>query len=202
MRSKIKISIILNILIVVFEILSLFIAFKNNGISMFMYYTELSNILALLSSSIYLIYIFTNKKINLFISSFKFLSTLCLLITFLVVIFILIPLTGLNSFAEYFKHAMFFHHLICPLLSYITFIYFDDIVINKKYPKLVVSWTLLYGIILTVLNILKKVDGPYPFLRVYEQPIYMSFIWSILIIGFSYVLSTMLMRKILNKNYQ
>ena len=49
--------------------------------------------------------------------------------------------------------------------------------------------TLLYGTITMLLNILRKLNGPYPFLHVYEQPVYMSIIWFIAIIGGSYLIA-------------
>jgi len=43
-----------------------------------------------------------------------------------------------------------------------------------------------------ILNVLKIVEGPYPFLRVYEQPILHSIIWTILILAITYAIALIL----------
>ena len=94
-----------------------------------------------------------------------------------------------------FYQELILHHLICPILSIITFIFFDNIKIEKNNIKYGISFTLIYAFIIIILNILKIVIGPYPFLMVYNQPIYMSIIWFILIVGLSYLISIILIRK-------
>ena len=44
-------------------------------------------------------------------------------------------------------------------------------------------FTIAYAIVFITLNILKVYEGPYPFLMVYKQPVYMSIVWFILIVG-------------------
>ena len=39
---------------------------------------------------------------------------------------------------------------------------------------------------------MRVVEGPYPFLRVYEQPVYMSIIWVIVILGSAYGIAFLL----------
>ena len=43
-----------------------------------------------------------------------------------------------------------------------------------------------------VLNVLKIVEGPYPFLLVYKQPIFHSIIWTILILAMTYAIALIL----------
>ena len=52
--------------------------------------------------------------------------------------------------------------------------------------------TLIYALILMALNLMRVVEGPYPFLRVYEQPVYMSIIWVIVILGSAYGIAFLL----------
>ena len=54
--------------------------------------------------------------------------------------------------------------------------------------------TLIYAIVLIILNILGVVDGPYPFLRVMNQPVYMSFVWFIVIVGGAFFLALLLQK--------
>ena len=43
-----------------------------------------------------------------------------------------------------------------------------------------------YAVILMMLNILWIADGPYPYLRVYEQPVWASVLWGLAILGSTY----------------
>ena len=199
MSKKIKISIILNILIIIFELIGIIKSFNYNKFEMFYYYTECSNILALFSSSLYLVDLLLNKNNIKLVSAFKYLSTLALMITFLVVLFILVPLAGFSNLIFYFTGgAMLYHHLLCPVIAFISLLYFDKIEVNVKFTKYILYFTLLYAFVLIILNIFKIVDGPYPFLRVYNQSIVISIMWFILIIGMTYILS-ILFNKLLTR---
>ena len=52
--------------------------------------------------------------------------------------------------------------------------------------------TIGYAIIALILNFAKLLYGPYPFLHVYEQPVYMSFVWLVVILSMAYVLALIL----------
>ncbi len=42
--------------------------------------------------------------------------------------------------------------------------------------------TLVYGLIMLVLNALRKVDGPYPFFRVHNQPLRATVLWMVVLL--------------------
>ena len=95
-----------------------------------------------------------------------------------------------------FSNELLYHHLLCPLLCIISFIFFDKVETYKIFDNVIAtSVTIFYGIILITLNILKILEGPYPFLKVYNQPIYISIFWIILILGITYIIALVL-RKI------
>ena len=168
--KKRKISLFLNILIIIFEIIGLIITYKKNGRVGIEYYTEDSNIIALLTSSIFVLFLLTNKKIPKFLKQLKYISTICLSVTLLVVIFILAPMYNFNYNFLLFKNELLYHHLLCPILSIITFIFFDEIeTYNLKENIFSLSFTIIYAIVLIILNIVKIVDGPYPFLQIYNH---------------------------------
>ena len=56
-----------------------------------------------------------------------------------------------------------------------------------------VYFTIAYAIVFITLNILKVYEGPYPFLMVYKQPVYMSIIWFILIVGGAFGIGKLIM---------
>ena len=43
--------------------------------------------------------------------------------------------------------------------------------------------TLIYGVVSLYMNYIRAYIGPYPFLYIYIQPVYMTVIWMILIFG-------------------
>ncbi|MBP3765861.1 MAG: hypothetical protein J6G98_01595 [Bacilli bacterium] len=199
--NKKKASLLFNVLIVLFEIIGIIETLKINNKISFEYYTEDSNILALISSTLFVIYLIRNKKIPRWLQIFKYATTICLSITFIVVLFVLGPMYNFNYSFLLFDRALFFQHLVCPILCFITFILFDyikplDIVDNF----IGLIFTLIYSLILIILNLLEVVTGPYPFLMVKEQSISMSIAWSISLFVLSYMIALSL-RVLIKKHY-
>ncbi len=191
---KKKLSITLNILIIIFEIVGFMIAYNETNRICIEYYTEDSNLLALISASLYIVFVMRNKKIPKLLSELKYVSGICLTITFFVVLFILAPIYNYNYYYFLLHGSMLFHHFLCPILFVLTLVCFDKIKVEKNDIKKGIIPTVIYGVIMIILNLLKLIDGPYPFLRVYSQPIYVSFFWLVLIFGLAYGISVMLYR--------
>ncbi|MBQ3325681.1 hypothetical protein IJG79_00825 [Candidatus Saccharibacteria bacterium] len=66
--------------------------------------------------------------------------------------------------------------------------------ITSSDDKYVVLSVILYGVIMIILNLTDIVSGPYPFLRVKDQPVFASILWFIGIISSSYLV-TICLRK-------
>ncbi len=197
---KRKMSIITNVLIVLFEIFALIKLYINNEGLLVEYYTVDSNLLALLSSILLLVYLFRNKKVPSYLRILKYVSVVCLTITFFVVVFVLLPMLDFNYHFILLDGSMFYHHVLCPVLAFITFIWFDDLGKFKKkdyyYP---IIFTLCYAFILIILNYLLIVDGPYPFLRIYKLTILSSILWFAGILFFGYLASKSILKLKINK---
>ena len=179
--NKKKISIGLNLLIIVIEIIGFVLCYRELGINSFIYYTLLSNLFLLVAS---ILYLFKNIIKSRIVDIIKFGSTLSVLITFLVVIFVLGPNKELTYHFLLFEGANFYYHLVCPVLGIITFLFFDDVRISGFRDVLgAFTFTVLYSIVIISLNILKVIVGPYPFLRIYENPIYATLIWIVVLEG-------------------
>lgn len=172
-----------HILIVVLELLGFYLGFQSLGFGMFEYYTQDSNLLVLFSSILTLIFLFQKKEFPSWLQWFKFTATVSITLTLLVVLTILSwTMGGLSHMM--FDGVFLFHHTLCPILSIITYLFLEPYDIREeKFFRKSVSFTILYAEILIFLNIFKVVEGPYPFLMVYKQPIYMSILWAILILG-------------------
>ena len=189
-------SIILNLLIIILEIIGLVLSFKEIGKSAIMYYTQLSNIFLLIASILYLVFLDEKRR---FVSIIKYSATVSVIITFLVVLFILGPTYDFNYNWLLFGKANIFYHLLCPILGFISFTFYEQHNIGgaKDYFYSML-FTLIHSVVMITLNIANVVDGPYLFLRVTHNSIIESLLWIVIIIGGAFVL-TYLLSKLKNK---
>ena len=177
-NQKQKYSILLNIFIIIFEIIGITIYVMDNNYFDFTYYTHDSNVLALISSSIYLVYILKRKEIPKWLSLLKYATILSLTITFLMVIFVLLPIYNFDYNFIFFKGSMLYFHIICPILTIVSFIFFEKHNIDDKLSFIRSMYlSMAYLIIILILNINDVLKGPYPFLMVKQNPISDSVIW-------------------------
>ena len=199
MNRKKQFSLISNLLIAVMELGALLLCFIFEWPSTFKYYTTISNVLAGISCFLLALYQIinykTSKEIPYFVIIFKYISACMLSVTFLVVLFVLIPASGdINEMIRLlFSPKLLFHHTLCPILCIISFVFFEnEYKIEKKSIFYSLIPTLLYAIIFIFLNAFNIVSGPYFFLKVNNQPIYMSIIWFVVIMSGAYGISTLL----------
>ncbi len=160
--KKIKVSIILNIIIFVLVIMStifMFTGFEFMGhniplqdtkLSVFKYFTVDSNILVGISSLLLLIYeilfIKKGKSIPRELFIFKYLGTTSVLLTFLVTTFFLAPFSVFN-FLDFYKNSNFFFHFLIPVISGISFIFFEKNNISFKETFLSIIPMFIYALI-------------------------------------------------------
>lgn len=203
-RKKTIVSIIFNGLIVIMEIISLIMGFllrwNEYKLKAFLFYTQDSNLFALIACSVMTfsqIRCLSKKQITApkYACRMKYMAACALSLTFLVVLFILIPLAGFDSFSDkLFADTKLYHHFLCPILTVISFLYFEDYHdLTLKDATYAIIPTFTYALIMIMLNILHIIDGPYPYLRVYNQPIYMSIFWCFFILIGAYVIAMVLL---------
>ena len=212
MSKNTKLSLVSNLLLIIFGIIGfLNINGENN---LFLFYTNDSNILCLLSAILYLIFklIYKEKDLPFVILIIRYMASACLCLTFLTVVFYLAVFDALGSsnfIDAYFnslllylgKDSFLYYHLLCPIISFISFSFFEgDRRLNKKktiYYALLP--TLIYAIILIILNAMGLVSGPYPFLMINSQEIYISIISFIVIFIVNYLCARFIL--LLNQKY-
>ena len=192
-NSKLYCAFIINILIIIMELFAFLVCYKESGFACFKYYTQDSNLFLMFTSLLYVIsLLICDKKIPHFVSLLKYAATTSVVITFLTVVTILAPVMG-GYKAMLLDGTMLIHHLICPIFGFVTFVFFERHNLNGLKDALIsMIFTCLYGIIAVTLNILKIMDGPYPFLKVYNQTILMSIFWLILMMGSSYLITVLI----------
>jgi len=208
MINKEILSLCSNVLIVILEIVGLIQMFYHGEIRYFIYYTILSNTFALITSAIYVLgYCCCKNKtkkskdnVNLddevnpkklqfkiphCIRTLRFMSSVCLTVTFVVVLVILLPyyLPQGTAYQYLFAGNQLLFHVICPILSLLSFCVFEKGLLTLIDVCLATLPTIIYGAIFLILNIVRVIKGPYPFLMVYDQPVYASILYVIGIIG-------------------
>lgn len=188
MSKKMKIALILNIVIIVLEIIGTSISYSNNGFSNLFYYTVDSNLIAFCAGVMFVITALM-KKSSKAVYAMRFIATVNLSLTFTVVMLVLAPMAmpAGNAGKVIYKGAQLYHHLLCPIISFISFVFLEEGgKPEKKLKRLAIIPTILYAVVLVILNAVGAVVGPYPFLMVRNQPIWASILWFILIVGMGY----------------
>lgn len=188
------ISLVCNIIIVIMEIIALILSIIKSGLGIFKMYTQDSNLLLLITCALFSTYQILNFKkgidIPKIVSTLKYISTCMVTITLLIVLLVLIPMAGFNTIGYMlFDGSMLFHHTLCPILAIISFVFFDEMEISKKETLYAFLPTLGYGFVMVILNLVRVVEGPYGFLYVYQNPVYVTIIWGIVLLGFAYLIS-------------
>ena len=172
--NRLKISLILNIINVVFVAFATFsmvtgfyfmgddVSLQLEGFSAFQFFTFDSNLLlgiVLVAFIVYEILILKKKmdKVPHILYLLKYVSTIAVSLTMLTVIIFLSPQA--DNYFILFKNSNLFFHLVCPLMALIAFGFFEkDNDIKFKDTVYGIVPTFLYGIYYTT-NVLVHIEG-------------------------------------------
>jgi hypothetical protein len=161
---------IIALIIVILELIAIGGSLKRRDFQTFRFYTQLSNLMCLISSLLLLIF---GQKYP--ISVLRFLSVSMLAMTFFVTTCILIPM-GKSAKEMLFTGRSFLVHLFCPIVSTLSYIFAENHV-RMIWVLLPVCVTLFYGLLMLYLNHIGKVDGPYPFFKIQNLGVKMTTLW-------------------------
>jgi hypothetical protein len=157
---------------------------------MFQYYTIDSNILQMVVSICMLVYLLRRIPVPYWLVVLHLVCAVCLTVTFLIAALVLAPQGGFDYY--FFSDVAPINHFLGPLLSVVTFIFTqNERPLSKRMFFAPVAATLLYGLIALILNILRVLDGPYFFLRVYEEPAATVVMWFLIIAGLCMVITVL-----------
>ncbi|MBQ3405015.1 MAG: hypothetical protein IJG63_06335 [Oscillospiraceae bacterium] len=188
-------AVILNCTLIILELMALGLNIDRLGTSLFLYYTQDSNLLALVAAILYSIYatasIRRGTAIPAWMPVLKFTAVCCLMMTLCVTAFILAPALGEGSIRYLlFTGTMFYQHFLCPLLALASFLFFEtELRPTRSDCVWAVIPTVLYGAVLILLNVAHAANGPYFFFMIYDQPVYMSVLWCALLFFSAYIIS-------------
>ncbi|MBQ4011673.1 MAG: hypothetical protein II602_03925 [Erysipelotrichales bacterium] len=180
-----KTALWVNAVICVLEVIGFYLAFKALGVSVLKYYTQLSNFLLTVGSALLIAWILRHpdKEIPRWLGLLKLIGTLSVSVTFIVVITVLSWTMPISLWDLLTQGSMLYHHTICPVLGMLSFVLWEPFAYRKKDAYTAVKRHAVYAAFTIPLNILRLLNGPYPFLKVYEQPWWASVLWVFIILG-------------------
>lgn len=192
MTKNNKLALGSNILLIVLASLGLYFSIIDKNA--FLYYSDNAGMFALSSSIIYIIVILTKKEPNFLSLALRYVSTACLLLT-LVGTFYVATTTGENYLDSFIKGSHLFNNLLCPIVSFVSFTLFEG---DRRLNKKKTIWyalipTVIYGIIMLVCNVTNTFTGPYSFMMINDNPVYVTVIVVIVTIVLNYVIGRFLL---------
>ena len=174
MTKRQNIALILNIAAFVLGSIGIIVRIARNIPDFFLYYTQLSNVVAVISSAMFIAFRNTeNAKLRRLVIAVRYLSACGLTMTFIVVMCIFIPFGDTPVMIErMLLHVNgFMHHLVCPVISAVSYIFFEDGVKTKRAVLIPFIATAIYAFTVYTLNFLRLAPAPYPFFAVYDYPV-------------------------------
>lgn len=162
---------IFGLIIIILELVAFRKSLKWHGLKQnFIFYTQISNLLTLVSAL--LLVIFGGKEP---VEVLRYLSVCMLVMTFFVTAFILVPMSG-KARELLFSGSGLFHHLLVPIISTVSYRFFENRV-SAGWVWLPAAVTLIYGLIMLYFNYTKRIEGPYPFFLIRSNGVKMTVVW-------------------------
>lgn len=192
MTKNNKLALGSNILLIVLASLGLYFSIVDKNA--FLYYSDNVGMFALSSSIIYVIIVLAKKEPNFLCLALRYVSTACLVLT-LVGTFYVATTTGENYLDSFIKGSHLFNNLLCPIVSFVSFTMFEG---DRRLNKKKTIWyalipTVIYGIIMLVCNVSNTFTGPYSFMMINDNPVYVTVVVFIVTIILNYVIGRFLL---------
>lgn len=192
MTKNNKLALGSNILLIVLASLGLYFSIVDKNA--FLYYSDNAGMFALSSSIIYVIIVLAKKEPNFLCLALRYVSTACLALT-LVGTFYVATTTGENYLDSFIKGSHLFNNLLCPIVSFVSFTMFEG---DRRLNKKKTIWyalipTVIYGVIMLVCNVTNTFTGPYSFMMINDNPVYVTVIVFIVTIILNYVIGRFLL---------
>ena len=182
-------SILANLAIVGMELRAIPLSWDGVHAQMFLFYTELSNLFAMgvcfVTALCQLRALLTGGEMPAWVRTLKYTVTCCLMLTFLTVVFVLAPMYGPDGhYVMLLTSSMLYNHFLNPVTALLSFVLLEWApALPRRAVGRAMIPTLVYGGIMLVANVARVYKGPYPFLYVYEQPLWTSCMWVVVILG-------------------
>ena len=188
-RLQTFLSILANLASVGMELRAIPLSWDGVHAQMFLFYTELSNLFAMgvcfVTALCQLRALLTGGEMPAWVRTLKYTVTCCLMLTFLTVVFVLAPMYGPDGhYVMLLTSSMLYNHFLNPVTALRSFVLLERApALPRRAVGRAMIPTLVYGGIMLAANVAKVYKGPYPFLYVYEQPLWTSCMWVVVILG-------------------
>lgn len=166
---------IMCLVVLLLEIRGLSISIGSRGAGIFVFYTQLSNLVTAASA---LALVLLGQP--MWVTVLRYLSTCMLVMTFVVTTCVLIPMGGSAHDLLWSGNGLY-HHVLCPIISTLSYVLAESHA-APGWIALPCVVTLVYGLIMLYLNYARKVDGPYPFFRVHNQSVRATLMWVVVLL--------------------
>lgn len=195
-RVRKIVSLVLDLLVFILEVIAFIFTWERRGTGMFIFFTELSNIFAGIVCAIAAVFIIremiSGYTVPYWVKLLKYVAACGLALTFFTVLFVLAPMSGGTPriyLAYLTMHSAIVTHTLGPVITMASLVFADDFSTDKFSVSLFgMAPAVFYEILSVTMNILRRWEGPYPFLYVYRQPVWVSIMWAVVMLGFSYLL--------------
>ena len=191
-QRRLLTAFLLNLAVVVMEIWATHLSAVRNGSGLFRYYTEDSNLFALAACALCAFYqgraLKTGAAVPRLACILKYIAACCLSVTFVVVVCILAPSIQAEGQPGFrlmlLTDSMLYMHLLCPAAAFVSFVFLETqpLPVGRAVGYALIP-TVIYAVVSVALNIARVMYGPYIFLHVYEQPVWLSCVWVAVIVG-------------------
>ncbi len=192
MTKNNKLAILCNSVMIIFTCVGLYMSIQESDI--FLHFTNDINILLSVSNIVYILTLLIKKDVAFIGLLLRYMATACLVLIFIATFYLAstIETNYVEGLKFYLTDKSFlFFNLLNPIISVVSFTRFEgDRRLNKKKTiYLAMLPTLLYGIVLVILNLTNTVVGPYPFLMVNANAPLVSIICMIVILVLNYLIA-------------
>ena len=203
-NKPLLVACVANVVLVAIEAWALGTRFLAVGVGTFVFYTQCSNALSMVAGACTLVQLMRNASISPGVRRLKFVSCCTQTITFLVVLLVLTPMlnhAGQDGWKQMFwDSCRMVTHLFGPVLTVASWLLADgraalcngDPVPSNADLRISLVPTLAYGLVAYTCNILRWWDGPYPFLQVWNQPIWLSVLWFVVLLASAWGIARLL----------
>ncbi len=179
MTKRQKTAFVLNIIALFLGAVGIIVRIVRDIPDFWLYYTQLSNVAAVISSAMYIVFRNTaNEKLAALVRGARYLGVCSLTMTFVVVVLIFLPFGTAESADMLVGHLNgILHHFVCPVISLISYVWFEDGAKSRRAPLIPLIATTIYAFIVYTLNIFRLAPAPYPFFEVYDHPVWELVAW-------------------------
>lgn len=197
-KRKLVAAIAVNALVIVLEVWAVGVGVAEHGLAgNFVYYTQCSNLFGAIACAACLVgevrELRGGRGIGRGVRLLKYAASCCLLMTLVVVVAVLAPMLEYIGRPGYYlmfvEGARPVTHFAAPLLVGASYAIFEaERPMSVKGSLVGVVPTLAYAAVAYPCNIARLWDGPYPFLQVWNMPVWAALLWFVALLVLAFAL--------------